>query len=73
LSIEARTLLTHPGFNDYVQSALNGRHAPPQYTDNDHWIDIILDEAGSDQAAFNLFHELWAAFIQACSNREDLF
>jgi len=47
------------GFNEFVKSTLNSRHPSPVYGADDHWSDVILKEAGSDEAAFTLFYELW--------------
>ena len=52
------------GFNDFVKTTLNGRHQPPRYGADDHWIDMIRKEAGSDDAAFKLFYEMWESFNQ---------
>src|SRR5690242_20310372 len=47
------------GFNDFVKSTLNSKHTPPPYGPDDHWSEVILREAGNDEAAFNLFYEMW--------------
>lgn len=39
------------GFNDFVKSTLNSRYPSPIYGADDHWSDVILKEAGSDEAA----------------------
>jgi hypothetical protein len=51
-----------PGFNDFVKTTLNGRHESPRYGADDNWIDVILKEAGGDDAAFQLFYEMWESF-----------
>ena len=50
------------GFNEYVKNTLNGRHPSPTYGADAHWTDVILKEAGNDEAAFKLFYELWESF-----------
>ncbi len=55
------------GFNDYVRNTLNNRHASSKYGADDHWTEVILQEAGSDEAAFSLFYELWDSFNQVRS------
>ena len=51
-----------PEFNDFVKTTLNGRHQSPRYGAEEHWIDVILEEAGGDDAAFRLFYEMWESF-----------
>jgi hypothetical protein len=52
------------GFNDHVKNTLNSRHPSPRYGADDHWSDVILKEAGGDEAAFRLFYEMWESFMQ---------
>jgi hypothetical protein len=53
------------GFNDFVKGTLNSRHPSQPYGPEDHWSDVILREAGSDEAAFNLFYEMWEKCSQS--------
>jgi hypothetical protein len=52
------------GFDAFVKSTLNKTHGESIYGSEDYWIDVILSEAGSQDAAFKLFFELLDDFLE---------
>jgi len=60
---ETRTFPTE--FNDFVKYVLNQSPGGIKYGPSDHWIDIIITEAGTQEKAFDLFFELFESFKQS--------
>jgi hypothetical protein len=56
-------------FNNFVKHAMNAKHGMGKYGAKDHWFDIIILEAQSEEQAFEMFYELWRKFGQQPAER----
>ncbi len=54
-------------FNEFVKSALNGKYGHEKFGRDDHWIDVIRQEGGSQEGAFELFYDFFDQFNRESS------